>query len=301
MDILFLSSVYKEALWGNESWEICANKDGSSIVKNGEFENISLQELFDKIEYRENIFGHNTKNLKIFPVLNKFINANDKLSIQVHPNDAYAEKFENSIGKEEMWYIVDAKPEAKIIYGFKKNTTITSFKESLENGTLENLMSCISVKKGDIIHIPAGTIHAILDGITIYEIQQNSNITYRLFDWNRTDSNGNPRELHINKALDVIDFNFVGMVKNSGENILEKLISTSNYFKVNLININEKYKSCSDPNTFFAITIVEGTGIIKTSKSEYNISKGNSFIIPATLGDFSIESNNFMQIIKTFY
>lgn len=215
--------VFKEKVWGGnklakylskdvsmdvkvgESWEIACHREGTSKIRNGEYKGLTLEELIK--HYGDIVFGKSIEKITDrFPLLIKFIDANDKLSVQVHPDDEYAMKFEDDFGKTEMWYIVDAEPGAKLVYGLKKGITKEDFIKAIENNDFDEILREIEVKKGDVVFIPAGTIHAIGKGILIAEIQQSSDITYRVYDWNRVGLDGKPRELHIEKALDVINF-----------------------------------------------------------------------------------------------
>lgn len=184
----------KEKLFGDdigESWELSAHKNGLSIIKNGEYKGKNINDLFNNKEYKTKIFGTNCEHLEQFPILAKFIDANQSLSIQVHPDDEYARVHENDSGKTEVWYIIEAKENAKLLYGFKDNVTKENLQEVVNN--IEENVNYINVKQGDFIPIPAGTIHAIMDGIVLCEIQQSSDVTYRLYDWNRLGKDGKPR------------------------------------------------------------------------------------------------------------
>jgi len=198
----------------------------------------TLLDVFNQKDLRVNLFGTKFENLINFPYLNKFIDSTDSLSIQVHPDDKYAQRFENDAGKTEMWYIIDAEPDSKIVYGLADGITREYFENSVRNGKTEKCIKYVPISAGDIVKIPAGTIHALLKGAFVYEIQTNSTLTYRLFDWNRL-YDGKPRQLHISKALDVINYNFQGNIEKSYSNILEYCIESNNYFNVNLINIRK--------------------------------------------------------------
>ncbi|WP_027307660.1 mannose-6-phosphate isomerase, class I [Caloramator sp. ALD01] len=314
---LFFQPVYKEIIWGGqnlnkifgrslpyektaESWEVCCHKNGMSIIENGIYKEKTLQEIIDI--YKEELLG--TKALKYdrFPLLIKYIDANDKLSVQVHPNDEYALKFEGDFGKTEMWYVVDAKDDAKLIYGVKEGTTKEEFKEALFNKQLEDCLNYVSVKKGDVIFIPSGTVHAILDGIVIAEIQQNSDTTYRVYDWNRVDKNGKPRELHIEKALDVIDFNISGKVvspvsqKFNGYSLSN--IAKCNYFSVDEINVENKYFDKTNGESFHIYMCIEGNGRLNYNGEIYDISAGKTFMIPAKKEEFTIEGQ--LKLLKAY-
>ena len=179
-----------------ESWDIACHENGTGIVANGKFKGMTFKELIEK--YNENIFGNAIKNNE-FPLLVKLINSNENLSVQVHPNDEYARRVENSFGKTEAWYVVDAKEGAELIVG-TNGCTKEQFEEAIKNNSVEDCLNRIKVKKGDAFLINSGLVHAICSGLVIAEIQQNSDITYRVYDY------GRPREIHVEKSLEVIDF-----------------------------------------------------------------------------------------------
>jgi mannose-6-phosphate isomerase len=314
---LFFEPVYKKIIWGGrnfeikfnrnlpdgkiaESWEICCHKNGMSTVLNGAFKNKTIKELFD--EYRTEIFGLKCSNLDRFPLLIKFLDANDKLSVQVHPDDNYALKHEGDLGKTEMWYIVHAKEGAQIIYGTNPKVTKEDFKKAIEIGDLEKHLNFMPVKSGDYVFIPSGTVHAILDGILIAEIQQNSDTTYRVYDWNRKDANGKSRELHIDKALDVINFEFkaerkeAATLKYDGYEVCT--IATCDFFTVDKICVSTKYKDRTSKDTFFVYTCVEGSGKLHHNNIRYDIPSGCSFLIPSSMGEFEIEGN--LTLLKSY-
>jgi mannose-6-phosphate isomerase len=221
---LLFHPVLKSAIWGGhnlekfgrtipaegiaESWEISAHPNGSSIVANGIHAGKNLAELTN--ELGADLIGSNAAWALArgkFPLLVKLLDANRSLSVQVHPKDPYALAHEgNELGKTEMWVVLDAKAGAQIILGVKQGTTPDKFRAGIEQGHLEPYLHYLAVKAGDHVCVPAGSLHAILDGIVIAEIQQNSDTTYRVYDWNRIDSSGKARELHIDKAMDVINF-----------------------------------------------------------------------------------------------
>lgn len=201
-ELIFLEPFYKDYIWGGdrlktylnkntpyektaESWEVSTNEDGKSTIKNGEYIGKTIDDIFYS-EKREEVFGTKSKDLDKFPLLVKFIDAKTNLSVQVHPDDDYAKRVEGSLGKTEMWYIMDCKPEAKLICGLKEGVKQESLEGILRSDNVSEYLNFIDIEKGDYIYIPAGTIHAILGGILICEIQQNSNLTYRVYDWGRT-------------------------------------------------------------------------------------------------------------------
>lgn len=304
MDILFLEPSYKDYMWGGnrlkkefnkntqyeitaESWEVSTNEHGKSKIKNGKYEGKDLKEVFDDKQVREKIFGSKCIDMKKFPLLIKFIDAKKDLSVQVHPDDKYARKYENDSGKTEMWYILDCKKDAKLIYGLKENVNKGNISEIIKNGKINQYLNYININKGDAIYVPSGTVHAILSDTLICEIQQNCDLTYRVYDWDRVDKNGNARELHIEKAIDVINLeNKVKIIKS--KNIEYQNLFSSKYFSVDKIEIIDEYIAKSNSESFNAISVIEGNGTIITEKEEYKINKGDSFIIPSLLGEYKI-------------
>ncbi|MBW6465024.1 MAG: class I mannose-6-phosphate isomerase, partial [Brevefilum sp.] len=200
-----------EGLRVAESWEISSHTDGLTVVSNGPLSGKTLPQLVE-IMGVDLVGSHNLWALEreIFPLMVKLLDAANRLSVQVHPDDDYALKHEgNELGKAEMWVVLDAKPGAAIIYGFSRKTSPEEFRSAILSGNLEPYLNHIPVQVGDHVCVPPGTLHAILEGVLIAEIQQNSNTTYRVYDWNRIDADGQPRALHVERAMDVINFNQV--------------------------------------------------------------------------------------------
>ena len=214
---LKLSPAFKDYIWGGtrlrtefgkkcslekvaESWELSFHNDGPSVVDSGQNKGKLLKEIIT-----ESDLGDKCKNFTYFPVLNKFIDAKQDLSLQVHPSDEYALKNEHSYGKTEMWYVIEAKNKSCLYIGFNRDVTKSELVKRINDNTILEIMNKIEVKSGDCYFIPSGTIHAIGKGCLIYEIQQNSNLTYRVYDYDRIDKNGKKRELHVEKALNVIN------------------------------------------------------------------------------------------------
>ena len=315
MEPIFLEPAFKDYIWGGtrikyslnkhtpyektaESWEVSTNPDGKSTIRNGMYKGETLADVFDFQEVRKDIFGTKTTNMETFPLLVKFIDAETNLSVQVHPDDKYARRVENSNGKTEMWYIMDAGENAKIIDGVKENVTTKQLEEAIYSNSLESLLNYVDVKQGDVIYIPSGTIHAILGNTLICEIQQNSNLTYRVYDWGRVGKDGKPRELHIQKAIDVVDCSLRPQIKNTDTLEGESNIISSEYFKTDKIKIKGSEKSSSSVETFYIMNVVKGFGKLITSTNEYDIKYGDSFIIPATLGEFELQGD--MEILKSY-
>ena len=274
-----------------ESWELSCHKDGESIIKNGEYKGKTLSSVLAE---NKSFLGKNCGRFSKFPLLIKLIDANDKLSIQVHPDDDYANRFENGeYGKTEVWYIVDAEENAKLIYGFRKDLTKEEFKNAVLNNTLHEVVNFVPVKKGDVFFIPSGLVHAICEGILICEIQQNSNTTYRVYDWGRVDANGNARDLHIDKAIDVSKLSgetrtdFSLSKSKTGENMMG-IISECDYFKSYQYDVSKEIRLNCDETSFHTITFLEGSGQIKNSENALFFSKGTTVFLPADSGEYTI-------------
>lgn len=311
MEVLFLEPVYKDYIWGGtklkeyfgketttditaESWEISTNADGISKIKN---QDITLKELFDNKDTRVEIFGTKTKDMEKFPLLIKFIDANSNLSVQVHPDDKYAKENENDTGKTEMWYIIDCLPNSQIICGMKDDVKQEDVEGIIRNNKIKENLNYVDIKKGDSIYIPSGTIHAILGGALICEIQQNSNLTYRVYDWDRVGSDGKPRALHIDKAIDVINVNANPKIEHEKQEGCYR-VCDSEFFKVDKINVEQEYKDRTNKESFYAINVVEGNGIIEYKNNTYNLKRGDSIIIPADLGEYTIKGK--MELLKSY-
>ncbi len=299
--------ILKENLWGGnqlkqqlnkkatsdktgESWEISAVENSISIVSSGEYIGNSLQELIQK--FPEQVLG--TKVLAQsglnFPLLFKFIDANQDLSIQVHPNDEVALKRHNTLGKTEMWYIMNAEPDAKITIGFKQVESPASYVEHLEKNNLFEILNQDQVHPGDVYYLKTGTVHSIGKGILLAEIQQTSDITYRIYDFDRVDDLGNPRQLHINEALDVIDYNPAkAKIKyNTTENTSNEIVQAK-YFTTNFIQLNGKMEFETHKDSFRVYMCVANSFVITYKMVEYHYKKGDTVLIPAAMCNFSME------------
>ena len=231
-----------------------------------------------------------------FPILIKFIDAAHHLSIQVHPGNEYARTHENDLGKTEVWYIIECSDDAKIVYGFKNEVTPQNLQEAVDN--IEEKVNYVRVHRGDFVSIPAGTIHAIMRGIVLCEVQQSSDVTYRVYDWKRLDKNGNSRELHKQKALDVIDLYNTDNINNY-ERIESRLnIYKSKEFSVYIIKVNDQVNDISNNDSFYAYVVIEGEGSIKTNNYYRELEKGTTFLIPANLGNYMLDGN--MKLMKIY-
>lgn len=316
MEILKLNPVFKDYIWGGnrlaedfgfktgltktaEGWMLACHKDGMNTIDGGSFNGKTLEEVINENGFI-NIAGKNAEKFPYFPVLIKLIDAYDNLSIQVHPDDEYARKVENEFGKTEMWFVLDATDGAELIYGFKEKISSEEFKNAIENGTLLEKLNRVKVKKGDVFFIEAGTVHAIGKGALIAEIQQNSNCTYRVYDYGRLGNDGKPRELHINKAIDVsvcdkpkYDTKPFGNEELCNGYIFQK-IAECDLFCVNRYKVEKEAELFADEKSFNHILVINGNGKINGKKAK----KGDSFFVPANFGKYEISGNIDALITK---
>ena len=298
--------ILKERIWGGtklktelnkpitsditgESWEISTVENDVSIVANGSFKGKSLNDLIN--EFPEALLG--TKVYvqfgKQFPLLFKYLDAREDLSIQLHPNDELAKKRHNSFGKTEMWYVMQSDPDSRLIVGFKEKSSPQEFIQNLNNKTLLNILDTKKVKQGDVFMLNTGTIHAIGAGIVIAEIQQTSDITYRVYDFDRVDANGNKRELHIDLALEALNYE-----KIEAQRFYAKTENTSNeivncqYFTTNIIPLDGNIAIHKDQTSFTVYMCVDGEFQLTINDESYTYKKGDTVLIPAALTDFQL-------------
>lgn len=266
-----------------ESWDVACHENGTGVVANGRFKGISFDKLIES--YGEKVLGRKYVNKK-FPLLVKLINSNDNLSVQVHPNDEYAKIKENSFGKTEAWYVIDAEEGAELIVG-TNGCTKEQFQDAIKNNTVENCLNRIKVKKGDGFLINSGLVHAIGKGLIIAEIQQNSDITYRVYDY------GRPREIHVEKSLEVIDFSLKPetLVEDYKEYDGYKFTSLckNKYFSIDKCVVDTNYISSTNGDNFVILTIVDGSGKVTGNHYTEDFKKGDSILLPASLGEYTIE------------
>ena len=302
-------NLYYEKIWGGrdfesfrdnlppgnvgESWDIACHKNGMSIVQNGKYKGVRLDELIEKMG--DKLLGNKLKENE-FPLLVKLINSKEKLSVQVHPDDIYARKFENSLGKTEAWYVIDSKPESSLIVG-TKNCNKEIFEKAIKEGKTSDYLNEINVKKGDCFFIKSGLVHAIGEGVVIAEIQQNSDITYRIYDY------GRPREIHIEKSLDVIDFdadtiNLGNVYLKEYDKYKKGTLYSGEHFTIEKYIINGSIKESSNKEKFFLFTCVEGCGSIYSEDYSVDIKIGDSIMIPAYLGDYILEGD--FTLLKSY-
>lgn len=261
-----------------ESWELSAHKDGESTISGGIFDSLTFCQYIEK-NGRECI-GKNAEKFEFFPILIKLIDAADNLSVQVHPSDEYALKYEGEYGKTEMWYVVDCEEGAFLYYGFSKPITKQEFKTRIENNTLLEVLNKVKIKKGDVFFIESGTIHAIGKGAFICEVQQNSNKTYRVYDYDRRDKNGNARELHIEKALDVTTL-APAKECQTGDT---KILARCKYFTVEKFNSEKEGEIALSKDCFRSLIVLSGQAELTVGDIKMKIKKGDSIFIPAQDG-----------------
>ena len=301
---LFLQSVMQEKIWGSthlrdvfgydipsdhvgECWAISAHPNGVSTIKNGRYAGQTLDVLY--AEHRE-LFGNRQE--PVFPLLTKILDANDWLSVQVHPDDAYGLEHEGELGKTECWYIIAAKPGAEIIYGHNAKSK-EELRQQIESKDWENLLTKVPVKAGDFFYVPSGTMHAIGAGIMVLETQQSSDTTYRVYDFDRKDDQGNLRELHLEKSIDVLN---IGEPANSRpvttkiDDLKSTLLVASDFFAVYKWEISGKadFEKTADYSLF---SVLDGQGSLLVDDQEYPIAKGSHFILPSDVEAWQIKGN----------
>lgn len=314
--------IYKDKIWGGnrfsetfgrtdcnssncgESWEISAVQDNISVVSNGFLKGNNLQEIVEI--YMDELVGQRVyeKFGDEFPLLIKFIDTNDDLSIQVHPDDEIAKKRHKAYGKTEMWYVVDADVDGNLIVGFEKNSSKQEFAQALKDNTFPNLLHSEVVRKNDVFYIPAGRIHALGKGLLIAEIQQTSDITYRIYDWNRVDDKGNSRELHTDLAMDVIDYEAQDDYKihyDLQNDVTTKLVSCE-YFTTNLIQFDcPVVKDYYPIDSFVIYMCLEGSVLINFEGDyEELMTKGETVLIPASLHKITLTPKGEAKILEIY-
>lgn len=275
-----------------ESWEISTVEGDVSIIFNGEYKEKSLQQLIE--DFPTEILGKEVYKTfgATFPLLFKYLDARDDLSIQVHPNDALAKARHNSFGKTEMWYIMQAEVNSRILVGFKEDTNQATYLKHLENKTVVSLLDSIEVQKGDAFMLNTGTVHAIGAGILLAEIQQTSDITYRIYDFDRRDSAGHLRELHTDLALEAINYKKVSSQQNyhKTENKSNTIVDCP-YFTTNYLKIDKSISINKTQDTFTVYMCTEGNCTIYFENGSQNVEKGNTILIPAYLNSYQITGN----------
>lgn len=312
--------IYKEMLWGGqkmaavlgrelpythtgESWDISCRPNEMGVVSNGPLAGRRFQDILD--EDRKKYLGRALSGQEEFSLLVKIIDANDNLSVQVHPDDTYAKKAEcYPYGKNEMWYVLDAPEDGRLIIGLRPEVTREGFRKAFETGRVAECLNELPVKKGDVIDIPAGLVHALTKGVMVAEIQQNSDITYRMFDYDRIGLDGKKRELHLEKALDVADFQgklkkdcVTGLVVRRAGADLTYYIANENFVVIRY-EVDTEIDECSDPDRFHIYTGLEGDCRIVTPQMTVTVPIGGSVLVPAAMGSYRITGKG--ALLKSF-
>ncbi len=324
---LTFTPVFRDYIWGGrnleqlgrtlppgivaESWEISGHPSSPTPVANGPLAGKTLPDVLNLLG--EDLVGRHSRAMLArgkFPLLIKLLDANQPLSVQVHPNDEYANIHEQGeLGKTEMWYILQAEPGAYLIYGLKPGVTRESFRQALEAGQLESCLHRLPVKAGDAVFIPIGSVHAIMAGIVLAEIQQNSDTTYRVYDWNRLGANGKPRPLHVANALDVINFEQVEpslatpQLLEDNNGLRRELIVSCPYFKVERVTFKRAgvaFKGCNDGRTFEIWGMLSGQGQVNWAGEPLELSAVRFTLLPAALGNFEIKASAPSLMLRTY-
>ncbi|SDO80150.1 type I phosphomannose isomerase catalytic subunit [Selenomonas ruminantium] len=307
---MLLKAPLKDYLWGGnrlrneygkesaldkvaESWELSCHEDGLSLVDSGENKGKTLASLLEGPG--KEMLGTKAAELDYFPLMIKLIDAKKDLSVQVHPDNEYAWRVEGEQGKTEMWYVVDAEPGASLIYGFKEKISKEEFQQRIEDNTLLEVCNQVPVHKGDVFFIEAGTLHAIGAGILICEVQQSSNLTYRVYDYGRLGTDGKPRQLHIDKALDVTRLELPPQVSQTLMDIDifphmdVKLLADCEYFKVYHGRLQGDSAMHTGTDSFHCLTVLEGAVKLSGGGEKLTLSKGATAFVPAGLGTYQLQ------------
>lgn len=314
-------TIFKDKIWGGnkiktvlgkdfsplpncgETWEISGVPGNVSVVADGPLAGKSLNELIEA--HPEELLGKavSDKYGKDFPLLIKFIDANEDLSIQVHPDDTLAKKRHNSFGKTEMWYIFQADPGSSLIVGFNKDTDKKEYLEKLNNGALMDILNREKVQEGDCFFIPAGRVHTIGSGLLLAEIQQTSDVTYRIYDFDRTDDKGNKRELHTEESVDSLDYKGYPQYKtpySEKKNEATSLV-TCPYFTTNLLSFDAPQKrDYSDKKSFVIYICFEGEAEMKTSAGSFSLKMGDSYLIPYSVKQVELLPKKSTKVLEVY-
>ncbi|MBC8051680.1 MAG: class I mannose-6-phosphate isomerase [Sphingobacteriaceae bacterium] len=317
---LKFKTIFKDKIWGGqkinsylgknfdnlpncgETWEISGVKSDVSVVENGEFAGENLASLLEK--HRAELVGKHVYDRfgNEFPLLVKFIDANDDLSIQVHPNDELARRRHDSFGKTEMWYVIQADEGASLISGFNQKVNEQVYLEKLNTGRLDEILNKEQVKGGDVFFLPAGRVHTIGKGLLIAEIQQTSDITYRIYDFDRVDDKGNKRELHTEEALAALDYEVYPEYKSVYEKKINEPVQVvkCDYFTTNILEFSQPVKRDYLFDSFVIHVCVQGSYTLNYGKGSINVNMGDCILIPATLNSVSLETAGGFKILESY-
>lgn len=319
MKIEKLTPAFKDYLWGGtklrdvygkkcdydkvaESWELSTHPAGESRIAGGQFDGMTLGEYLNSVHEGRAALGTNCEKFEFFPVLIKFIDAKDPLSIQVHPSDEYALRVEHEYGKTEMWYVMDCEPGAFLYFGVNREITKEEFRQRIENNTVLEVLNRVDVHPGDVFFIESGTIHAIGAGILICEIQQNSNCTYRVYDYDRRGADGKPRELHVEKALEVSKFIPSDTADKQGKAAevpggTVKRLASCRYFTAEKLEVSGEMELPVTGESFASLIVLEGSVKISGAENAVEARAGDSIFVPA--GSGRITASGECVMIKT--
>ena len=318
---LKFKTIFKDKIWGGnkintvlgkdfgdlpncgETWEISGVEGNISVVAEGALAGRSLVELIDS--YKGDLLGHKIhgKYGNQFPLLVKFIDANADLSIQVHPDDKLAKTRHNSFGKTEMWYVFQADEGSSLISGFNQPVDKQDFLNKFNSGRIMEILNKEKVKAGDVFFIPAGRVHTIGKGLLLAEIQQTSDITYRIYDFERVDSNGQKRELHVEEALDAIDYNFYDHYKVAYDNLINKPVELvkSDYFTTNKVSLNQTLeRNYSNLDSFIIYICFDGDCILEYDGGKVVVKKGDAVLLPAELKKVKLIPREKCEILESY-
>lgn len=280
-----------------EAWVLSCHSAGPSTVEDGEFKGQTLEQVW---ENHKEICGTNGNKFEFFPILIKFIDAKNNLSIQVHPDNDYAMRVEGEYGKTEAWYILDCDEGAELILGFNREVSVEEFKKAAQSEEMLNIVNKVKVKKGDLFFIESGTLHAICKGILLAEVQQSSNTTYRVYDYGRVGADGKPRALHIDKAADVTKL-CPPTITNASEREVEKQdggtrthLTECDLFKMYSVETDGEYVSEAGDESFVSLLCLDGSAEVVCGKKTLGMKKGESLFIPASSGEFKIIGKTHM-------
>ena len=313
--------ILKEKIWGGaklskllnkdsdkenigESWEISDFEEDISLVSNGFLKGRSLHDLVS--EYKDELVGEKVYQQfgDQFPLLIKYIDAKDVLSIQLHPNDELAKKRHNSFGKTEMWYVMQADKGGELLVGFKEEVSKEEYLLHLKNNTLVDILNKDEVDKGDVYFISTGLVHAIGAGVLLAEIQQTSDLTYRIYDYHRKDDQGNYRDLHTEEAMDAIDFSVKNNYRSSYIKKINDIVNAVDckYFTTNFISVNDALDiDNSDKDSFVIYMCVGGNGVRLVGEDfSENLDYGETILVPAKVNRLGIESNEYSELLEIY-
>ena len=305
MKTIKLTPACKDYLWGGdklredfgiesdcrplaEAWVLSCHPDGPSIVATGPLAGKTLPEYIKK--EGPACLGTDCEKFSDFPILGKLIDAKGDLSIQVHPSNEYALAHEHQFGKTEMWYVLDCEPGATLYYGFQHQISREEFQQRIQDNTLTEVLNAVPVEKGDLFFIPAGTLHAIRKGIVVAEIQQNSNVTYRIYDYGRVGADGKPRQLHIQQALEVTQ-----RTPPQPDPDFHGHLAQCPYFTVDVME--GRFTLDCGPESFVSVLVLEGTGILWEGDESMSLRKGESLFIPAGAGQCRLEGDGLKCLV----